>query len=128
MADLEILIEGVDNKATSILDFIDTNGPEVFVNLLVEFMETDEGWLDPVTKALLRDDMIVLGVPSFDEASVNVLQEKSVGLVVGKLWSITLWAILSLLKHTHEWITHGAGINGTDGGKCQKLVHLYFKN
>ena len=75
MADLEILIEGVDNKATSILDFIDTNGPEVFVNLLVEFMETDEGWLDPVTKALLRDDMIVLGVPSFDVASVNVLQE-----------------------------------------------------
>ena len=75
MADLEILIKGVDNKATSILDFIDTNGPEVFVNLLVEFMETDEGWLDPVTKALLRDDMIVLGVPSFDVASVNVLQE-----------------------------------------------------
>tara|TARA_B110000305_G_C19149216_1_gene497239 strand:- start:148 stop:375 length:228 start_codon:yes stop_codon:yes gene_type:complete len=75
MADLEVLIEGVDNKVTSILDFIDTNGPEVFVNLLVEFMETDEGWLDPVTKALLRDDMIVLGVPSFDVASVNVLQE-----------------------------------------------------
>lgn len=75
MADLEILIKGVDNKATSILDFIDTNGPEVFVNLLVESMETGEGWLDPVTKALLRDDMIVLGVPSFDVASVNVLQE-----------------------------------------------------
>lgn len=75
MADLEVLIEGVDNKVTSILDFIDTNGPEVFVDFLFESMETDKCWLDPVTKALLRDDIIVLGVPSFDEASVNVLQE-----------------------------------------------------
>jgi hypothetical protein len=100
VANFSILVESVDSKVTSILNLIDGYRPEILMSFVLEMVKCIESWLDPVTEAIIRDNMLVLTVPSFDETSVNVFQEQSVGLVMVQLWCVTLWAVFALLEHT----------------------------
>lgn len=98
VAGISILVEGINEIITGILNLIDSDRPEVFVSLLLETPDSGEGWLNPVAEAFVGNDVVVLGVPSLDEASVNVLQEESVGLHVVELWCVRFWAVLALLE------------------------------
>jgi hypothetical protein len=112
VAHFRILVVEIDERVGNILDFIDVDGPEVFVHLLLETPGRVESRFHPVAEAVLRDDIIVLGVPSLDEARVHILQQKSVSLHMVQLWSITLWAVGALLEHSHQWwhVHHMASI------------------
>jgi hypothetical protein len=130
VADLSILVVKVNHGIGSILDFTDLNGPEVFMDLLLESPNGVESWLHPVAEAVVGDNVIVLGVPSLDESGVHGFGEESMSLHVVELYGIACRAVWTLFEHTHEWrhlfhfLHHVAAINGPEGEKCEVFVHF----
>lgn len=108
VANLDVLVENVNQFRSNILDLIGSDRPEVIVHFGVKVVSFVEWCLSPGTEALIRDNMVVLVVESLDEALVGVLEEQSLRLNVVQLWSIRLWAMSShLVHHILNW----AGLN-----------------
>lgn len=124
---IKVLVDGINHISTDLLDIVDGDGPEVLVKFLLELMDTKELWLHPLSEALVRDGIVVLLVPSLQESSVNVLQQKSVGLGMVKSWNVGIWAVFGWLEHAEKWLVlEVAGINGSDSAEGGVLVHFDF--
>ena len=80
MAHLAVLVEHVDQIVSDSLDFVNTNRPEVLMELAVEITRIVKWNLSPGTEALIWDNFVVLLVESSDETLVGVLEDKSVKL------------------------------------------------
>lgn len=80
VADLGVLVEHIDQLGSDFLDFVNTNRPEVLMDLVVEILGFVNWSLNPGTEALICDNLVVLLVESSDETLVGVLKDISVKL------------------------------------------------
>lgn len=80
VANFGIFVVQVNERACSILYFVDADRPEVLMNFSRETPDGVESGLHPMTKTVIRHNMLILGIPSFNETSVGILQEDSIRL------------------------------------------------
>ena len=103
-ADISVVEDGIDDSINSSLNGLKVNGPEVFVDCLLDTPCGGDRWLSPCTEAFIRDDVGVGLIESLKESTINVFGKFSMSLNMVEFLGIVFRAVWSLFEKSHKWL------------------------
>jgi len=104
LAVLHVVVVHVDQLNDDVLDLIDRDLPDVLMIFVSNTFGLVNNWVDPVSEALVTDNVLIGLVESLGPASIGCLEEFSVSLQVIQFLGIRFRAVVCLLQKPVEWL------------------------